>query len=299
LAIDQLPRPLFDFFFQNRNWLVRQSVAPDIRRRTDPKEGPRHFIDLEGYGDSAAWKMPLHWDSAVNRYTLDSLTKYGFVPYEVQQVKDLLTCAFRSGNKDSVLCYAADLDHYIADANVPLHTTINYDGQLSHQRGIHALWESLVPEMQLDRYSLTDRPVANYLNDPALSIWEAVRNAHKLVPQLLEEEKALSIQFPDSVKFEPKTVNGRQIQAYAPGFIHAYAAGQGAIVNQQLLRSADLIADFWLTCWVDAGKPSLAGWIAPLNMEEKRNEELELKAYQNGWLIKEARLLARAYQDNP
>ena len=37
-----------------------------------------------------------------------------------------------------VLFLATDLGHYIANAHVPLHTTLNYNGQLSNQSGFHA-----------------------------------------------------------------------------------------------------------------------------------------------------------------
>ena len=49
----------------------------------------------------------------------------------------------RSATRDPgrVLERAAVLGHYVADAHVPLHATVNYDGQLSGQDGVHARWE--------------------------------------------------------------------------------------------------------------------------------------------------------------
>lgn len=146
LAIYQLPSSMRAFFWKNRDSIVSQSIRPDVRRNTDKTEAPRHFIDLENYGDSAAWKMPLTKSEAIRAYTFDTLQKYGYVPYVVQDVLQQLTDAFRKGDKDSILFYAIDLCHYIGDANVPLHTSSNFDGQLTGQRGLHALWESTVPD---------------------------------------------------------------------------------------------------------------------------------------------------------
>src|SRR5882672_804174 len=170
LAIYELPAPMKAFFWKNRDSVVSQSIRPDVRRNTDKTEAPRHFIDLEAYGDSAGWKMPMRLPEAVQRFTLDTLHKYGYVPYVVLEVKDRLTQAFRKGDKDSILFYATDLGHYIGDANVPLHTSINYDGGLTGQRGIHALWESTVPDQLMDGYKLRDGHKAQYLSDPAAAI---------------------------------------------------------------------------------------------------------------------------------
>ena len=69
--------------------------------------------------------------------------------------------AFIEKDSDKILKYSADLGHYIADAYVPLHTTENYNGQLTGQKGIHAFWESRLPELfsedynyLVDKYSL-------------------------------------------------------------------------------------------------------------------------------------------------
>src|SRR5215218_1784060 len=127
LAIYQLPKSLQPLFYQSKSDLVKTSVRPDQRRSSDSTEASKHFIDLEMYGDSAAWRMPRHWDEAVAQYTKDTLHKYGYLPYWIVTMQEKLTNAFRNNKSDSVLFYAADLAHYLGDANVPLHTSVNYD----------------------------------------------------------------------------------------------------------------------------------------------------------------------------
>ena len=170
-------------------YLVNNAPRPDVRRNQDSTEATKHFIDLEAYGDSAAWKMPLYWNDAVAKYSKDTLLKYGYVPYHVIYMKNKLVVAFKSGNKDSILFYAADIGHYIEEANVPLHTTTNYDGQFTNQKGIHALWESIVPEIEISNYNLYSTHQATYLKQPELAIWNAVRKAYLLLPNVLEKEK--------------------------------------------------------------------------------------------------------------
>ena len=144
LAVYELPKSIQPFFYKNIEKLVYDAPRPDIRRNKDSTEATKHFIDLEAYGKNSANEMPTNWKEAVKKYSRDTLLKYGYVPYHVLQMKEKLTEAFRSQNKDSILFYAADIGHYIADANVPLHTTINYDGQLTDQKGLHSLCASII-----------------------------------------------------------------------------------------------------------------------------------------------------------
>jgi hypothetical protein len=62
-----------------------------------------------------------------------------------------LVDAFKARNFELILRQSAELGHYIADAHVPLHTTSNYNGQLTNQLGLHAFWESRIPELFADK----------------------------------------------------------------------------------------------------------------------------------------------------
>lgn len=294
LAVYKLPGSLRQFFYQNLDSLVAHSVRPDVRRNTDSAEAHKHYINLEAFGDSAAWKMPLHWEEAVRIYSSDSLYKYGYVPYHILWMKGKLVEAFRSRHRDSILFYAADLGHYIADANVPLHTTTNYDGQLTHQRGLHSLWESIVPDLELEHYNLFSGKKAKYLADPAAAIWQAVRRAHVLVNEVLETERQASAAFTDSTKFRIQIRNNREVKTFTPEFAKAYSRQLGNMVNDQLRYAASLIADFWYTAWVDAGKPDLRGLMEkPFLREDKIRLKEDLKAYKHNHLAAKKLLLSR------
>lgn len=257
LAVYQLPEELAPFFYANMEKLVYDASRPDTRRNTDSTEASKHFIDIEGFGRNAIRNMPLEWEKAVNIYSKDSLLKYGYVPYQVQFTKQLLTHAFKNKNKDSILFYAADLGHYIADAHVPLHTTINFDGQLSDQKGLHSLWESMIPELAINSYNLYTNHKAKYLKKPGEAIWKAIRKANALLPDLLAKEKEVTTRFSETEKFRVQMRRGKETKSYTTAFANAYAASLKNTVNIQLLCSSELIADFWYTSWVDSGKPDL------------------------------------------
>lgn len=293
LAVYELPESMQPFFYQQMGYLVNNAPRPDMRRNEDSTEATKHFIDLEMFGEQAATRMPLDWNRAVQKYTADSLIKYGYVPYQVVHIKEKLTNAFRKGNKDSILFYAADLGHYIGDAHVPLHTTVNYDGQLTDQKGLHSLWESMIPELEIGNYSLYSAHKAVYLKNPAEAIWQAIRKAAKLVPEMLQKEKELSKGFTDEQKFRVQIRRGKETKSYTTAFAKAYASALGTTINDQLRASADLIADFWYTSWVDAGKPDLSrintGWSA-LTQQQL---EAELKAFRENKLLENKLLLSK------
>lgn len=298
LAIYPLPKKLRLFFYQNQEYLVRNSVRPDERRNEDKEEASKHFIDAEAYGDSSLWKMPYGWQEAVALYTKDSLEKYGYVPYVVMDVKEKLTAAMRSGNKDSVLFYAADIGHYIADAHVPLHTTINYDGQLTGQRGLHSLWESAIPELFLSNYNLYNQHRPRYLRKPEEAIWKACRGGFQLLDDMFGKEKEVTVNFTDSTKYRYQMRNGRQSRSYSTAFARAYAQALGGTVNDQLLLSARLITDFWYTCWVDAGKPDLSTNESMADLKTMKKElRREVRSFKDNTLIKEKLLLAKKDAD--
>jgi hypothetical protein len=296
LAVYELPKPMRPFFFTSMKSLVENSPRPDQRRSKDSTEASKHFIDLEAYYDfkaPATYPIPYTWEEAVKRYSTDTLLKYGYLPFVIVSMKEKLTTAFRSGNKDSILFYATDLGHYIGDANVPLHTSLNYDGQLTNQNGIHALWESVVPELVLDQYNLYSRHRATYIADPAKTVWECIMHSHLLVADMLKKEKEATIGFTDSTKYRMQMRRGREVRYYTSDFAKAYGKLLGNSINEQLIRSADMIADFWYTAWVDAGKPDLSElaneWNKPLQYLYKQ----EVKAWKKNQLLEKKWLLSK------
>lgn len=292
LAVYQLPESIAPFFHDNIEKLVADAGRPDARRNTDSTEAPKHFIDIEGYGNNAIKSMPLEWESAINNYSKDSLVKYGYVPYQVIFTKEKLVEAFKKKNKDSIIFYAADLGHYIGDANVPLHTTVNYDGQLTDQKGLHSLWESMIPELEIGNYNLFTDHKATYLKKPSLAIWKAIRKANQLLPEMLLKEKEVTLQFTEAEKFRVQVRRGKEVKSYTTAFAKAYAAALKNSINNQLLVSSSLIADFWYTSWVDAGKPDLSGLVN--NTTEKQSSLAnEMQLFQQNQLLKANKLISK------
>src|ERR1700753_3788650 len=98
----------------------------------------------------------------------------GTLPWTIASNYYYLVKAFKAHDTTAILNASANLGHYIADAHVPLHLTQNYNGQLTGQTGIHALWESRLPELFSKNYKLSAGK-ARYIDNP---LSEAFRICH-------------------------------------------------------------------------------------------------------------------------
>jgi len=145
-AVYVLPSEMNSFFLNHINEIEERSVLADKRRYSDSTEACKHYIDVDLYGVSPFDSVPYHWFKAKEKYSEDTLISRGILPWAIYWEYKNLVSAMDSGCVENVIKHAADLGHYVADACVPLHTTFNYNGQFTNQRGIHSLWETSIPK---------------------------------------------------------------------------------------------------------------------------------------------------------
>ena len=279
LAVFTLPPEMLGFYKKNIGYITAAAVNPDKRRYAVEGEAQRHYIDLDHYGDSALELMPRHWEPAVRMYTEDTLQAYGIVPWHINRAYYQLREAFLLKDPERILRLSADVGHYIADAHVPLHTTQNYDGQLSGQTGIHAFWESRLPELFAEDYNFFVGR-ASYLGDPQLAAWNAVTSAHHALDSVFGFEKELSTQIGQK-RYSFETKGKRTERVYSRDYAAAYHNLLAGMVERQMRAAIKMTGDFWYTAWVDAGQPQLDGLsdYEPTEDEMQRRRE-ELKKWR-------------------
>ncbi|SEU03834.1 zinc dependent phospholipase C family protein [Hymenobacter actinosclerus] len=277
LAVYTLPPEMVRFYKANIDYLTTNATRPDSRRTVVPGEAPRHFLDLDAYGDSAAYRLPRSYPDAVALIGEDSLLRHGIVPWQVARMKGQLTAAFQARDTDRILHLSADLGHYIADACVPLHTTRNYNGQFTGQRGIHGFWESRLPELLSGGYDFFTGP-APYLERPTDVAWATVARSHAALDSVLRFERELSTEFSEDRKFGFEQRGNVTVRTYSRGFARAYHQRLSGQVERQLKLAVRLVGAFWYTAWVDAGQPDLDK--LPRTPSEKEQLRLALEAKQ-------------------
>jgi hypothetical protein len=193
-AVFTLPEELVGFYKKHIDHLTEHAVDADKRRYAIKEEAPRHYIDIDHYGENSFQKMPRKWTDAVEKFSEDTLLAYGIVPWHIQTVYNRLVKAFEEKNIDYILKNSADLGHFVSDAHVPLHTTENYNDQLTNQKGIHAFWESRLPELFADDYDYLVG-TAEYQYSVLDVAWKAVESSFNSLDSVLLFDKDLSLEF--------------------------------------------------------------------------------------------------------
>ena len=223
--------------------------------------------------------MPHKWEDAKALYTEDTLKEYGIVPWHIETMRKRLVYAFRSKNPYKILKVSAEIGHYIADSNVPLHTTENYNGQMTNQKGIHGFWESRLPELFAEDYDFfVDK--AEYVDDPVERAWANVKTAHLAMDSVLFLERELNAKTSPDKKYSFEERNKQTVKVYSKEYSAKYHKIMRGMVERQMRSSIKMVADFWYTCWVDAGQP---------NLDEIKNYEFDeqlkkqIKEERNFW----------------
>lgn len=259
MACFTLPPEMVGFYKRHIDFITDHAVDPDKRRYAVDGEAQRHYIDIDHYahgGVDPFAVVPHKWDDAVTKFTEDTLQAYGIVPWHIEVMYARLVKAFQRGDVDRILQNSAEIGHYIGDAHVPLHTTENYNGQLTDQYGIHAFWESRIPELSAENYDhLVGR--ATYVDRVLDLAWEAVHSSHQLLDSVLGIEKRLSKEFPEDRKYVFEDRGRGAMRMYSRDFAKAYEDAMLGMVEGRMNASIVAVGNVWYSAWVVAGQPDL------------------------------------------
>ena len=263
---------LFQFYKYHIDFITEHAVDPDKRRYAVEGEGEKHYIDIDYYGDEPFKNMPRKWNDAVEKFSEDTLRAYGISPWNINLMVGRLAQAFRDTKIDKILRYSADLGHYVADVHVPLHTTLNYNGQLTNQKGIHGFWESRVPELFSDEYDYLVGK-AKYIESPLNTIWDVVEHSFRAVDSVLTFEKQLTEEWSEDRKFSFEKRGRVTMKVYSKEFSKEYERRLNGMHKRRLKESILTVGSLWYTAWVNAGQPDLDQMMKPISNSYK--DEIE------------------------
>ncbi|MFN0033037.1 MAG: zinc dependent phospholipase C family protein [Flavobacteriales bacterium] len=270
LAIYTLPEEMFGFYKAHMDYLIEHSVDPDKRRYGVVGEAECHYIDMDRYADSLHPNpfdnVPRRWIDAVAKYSEDSLRAHGIVPWNIYNVEQKLTEAFRKKDVLRILRLSAEIGHYIGDAHVPLHTTSNYNGQKTNQRGIHGFWESRLPELYSTDYDFFVGK-ANYIKAPLNYIWERIGESYACVDSVLGFEQSLNGSFANDRKYSYESRGNTSMKVYSEEYSRAYSEMLDGQVERRMQSAVLTVGSFWYTAWADAGSPDLLPFVN-INLQE-------------------------------
>lgn len=261
-SIHWLPSPLHEFFKSHHHWLRDHALDPDLRKHTVEGESERHYIDLDRYSaemDSLKAWFPMGWEDAAGHWSEETLLSHGIGPWNAVSTYQRLVYAFDACDEQRILRHAVDLAHYIGDLHVPLHTTSNYNGQFTQQHGIHALWETQIPEMYMHHFNLAPEADVKltWVSQVDEAIWNATFTSHSCLPAVFSAESSIR-KDSSHIAVDAYIERGRSRQLMrSPEFVHAYHVELNGQVERQMASACALISSLWYSAWVDAGEPAL------------------------------------------
>ena len=244
-AVEMLPEEM-NLMKSWKEYIGDRASDADIRRDngSDKSETPKHFIDIDYYAEFLEGKMIQDKGQLISLYGEETVTKMGLLPWAALDAYNQLVQSFLEKNRDKVLIFTADLGHYVADGHQPFHTMLNYDGQLTDQKGIHGRYESEMVNRYIDQISnsLTTREV-KYVAKPLDYIFDFLTASNFYSPIIFAADK---------IAYAQSDSHGSDNYYRLMWFRTKH------VTINQLSDAARVLASLIYSAWVDAGKPNLA-----------------------------------------
>ena len=235
-AVDYLPSEM-DFFQDHRDYLREHSTDPDV----DNLPGYYHYIDIDYYPEFFEGTFPHDWDEAVEQFGYSVIIDNGTIPWVIESWTDSLTILMASGQWEAVWQLAAELGHYVADSHQPLHLTLNYNGQLTGNYGIHSRYETHMINPHLSELPLPDSS-SIYWSSVIDSVFRYIDEIYPYVSEIMAADDLAAGQDPN-YNSTYYNILWEELDSLTISVIH------GAIVD---------LASIWQTAWINAGSPTLS-----------------------------------------
>ncbi len=231
-------------FIDRAQLLEDSSSVPDWRKYgsygypVDPNE-PDHFIDADFYPEFATHTLTTNLDSLIMQYGETEVMQQGIVPWVIVWTTDSLSAQMQRHEWTKVWSTAACLGHYVADIHCPMHATMNYNGQLTGQTGIHSRYEGyMFTDPVLDDISVSPESVS-YLSNPIDDIFNRMYQSNSYVDSILNADL--------------------DARALDPGYGDIYNAAlwnsTQHFTKLQIQRASITFANLIYTAWINAGSP--------------------------------------------
>ncbi len=212
---------------------------------TKAEERSTHWFEVDVYFKPVEFSQiisfPSSYSAAVGKYTEGKVLTNGTAPWRIRQLYQLAFQAFKAGEVKSALQYVGVMSHYIGDLSQPLHVTVNYDGQLTGNKGLHAYFETSVLKNEtairadVQKRTLKLLKNGNFLNQFNGSLMDtillSVERSVSQVEQVLKNDKMYG-----------RTAKGASIQLELAKDRLADGAATFSIILNQLWKETGLVA---------------------------------------------------------
>jgi hypothetical protein len=246
-ALDLLPPELKPFFEHYRAELVVRTIDPDTWRLVGWEDDPNHFVNF-GMKELGAYpfnELPRDDGAALEKFGADTMRRVGRLPWREAEIFGNMRRAFEGFATgapyagSNVVLFAGAAAHYIQDAHQPLHATVNYDGQLTGNDGIHARFERDLFE-RFEARIVVSPPMPVPIRNPRDTAFDVLLESYKLVDAILAADK--------------EAVAGKTM--YDDAYFEAFFTRVKPLLERRLGESISATAGLIIGAWELAGKPA-------------------------------------------
>ena len=237
-----LPPEIRPYFEKHRDVFIERAIDPDLWRNAGYEaESPHHFVDLDAYGLHPFTALPHDYDAAVKKYGRETIVKNGTLPWRAEEMYRKLVEAFMQKGgyaRDNIKFYAAWVAHYSSDAQVPFHATLNHDGHLTGQTGMHSRFESELFERFREQLHVDGGRVVP-VESPREFMFESLTTSFTFVQPVLDADRA--------------AVKGRE--SYDDEYFALLFSTVRPIMEKRLADAITATASVITAAWIEAGRP--------------------------------------------
>jgi hypothetical protein len=225
-------------------YLTEHASDADKRKRDDPEEGPKHYIDIDNYDMfTDQGRIPTTLDSCIAVYGEQFVEDNGYLPWATLAMYDSVVSCLERGDWTNAKKYGADLGHYVADGHMPMHLTRNYDGQFSDNKGIHARYEIEMIDRYHDQVSYSGTPAAEVSNVTQY-IFNYIYSNYAYMDSILIADD-----------YAREMTGGTSSELYYT----ALWERTEHLTNQLFGKASHALAELLYSAWIDAGRPQAVG----------------------------------------
>ncbi len=275
-------------FLLRDHMLGHLSNTPDIVWRADymseearSANSPTHYINLEkvitGVKKWDDFPRDFREYHALCKSKGRDTSDVGTAPWRVLQLYKLIVEELTNldskpddlkiDHVNKALTYAGLMAHFVGDLANPHHTSANYDGQLTGNKGLHAYFESMVvaelsfslsrkmlrkakrKRLWLQDYSVVERK--DILADPQKLVWALVADSHTKVDRLHALDNRHSIIVSSPIDSDNRKPAERKSAKESAKKYEKFAV-------QRMAVGADALAKLWILAWQDAASPDMS-----------------------------------------
>ncbi|MDA3822712.1 MAG: T9SS type A sorting domain-containing protein [Bacteroidales bacterium] len=236
------------------DYLSDHASDPDWRKKTDPTEKPKHYIDIDNYDSFVDdGKIPQTLDSCIAEYGSKFVGDNGSLPWATLNTYDSIVRYLKIRDIEKAKFFSADLGHYVADGHMPMHLTKNYDGQFTGNKGIHYRYEIEI----IDKY----KNEINYSGSPA----EEIANVGNYVFGYIYD----NYEYMDSILIADDY--GEEMAENKDSDLYYAALWEKTenMTKEMFKRASHAFAELLYAAWIEAGRPNLAPSISTLEEGSK------------------------------